>query len=53
MRDLLRGRFRSLIRLEDSFLVEIEISGEALRFEHPDPSEAYGRALLELVSRSR
>ncbi|MCE7482873.1 hypothetical protein [Microbacterium profundi] len=53
LRDLLRGRFRSLIRLEDSFLVEIEISGEALRFEHPDPSEAYGRALLELVSRSR
>lgn len=53
LRDLLRGTFRSLIRLEDSFLVEIEINGEALRFEHPDPSEAYGRALLELVSRSR
>ncbi|MCS3843260.1 pilus assembly protein CpaE [Microbacterium sp. AK031] len=53
LRDLLRGTFRRLVRLEDSFLVEIEISGETLRFEHPDPSEAYGRALLELVSRSR
>ncbi len=52
LRELLRGTFRSLVRLEDSFLVEIEISGETLRFEHPDPSEAYGRALLELVSRS-
>ena len=53
LRDLLRGTFRSLVRLEDSFRVEIEIGGELLAFEHPDPSEAYGRALLELVSRSR
>lgn len=53
LRDLLRGTFRSLVRLEDSFRVEIEIGGEMLAFEHPDPSEAYGRALLELVSRTR
>ncbi|MGO4489664.1 pilus assembly protein CpaE [Microbacterium sp. 2RAF4] len=53
LRDLLRGTFRSLVRLEDSFRVEIEIGGELLAFEHPEPSEAYGRALLELVSRSR
>lgn len=53
LRDLLRGTFRSLVRLEDSFRVEIEIGGELLAFEHPDPSEAYGRALLDLVSRSR
>lgn len=52
LRDLLRGTFRSLVRLEDSFRVEIEIGGELLAFEHPDPSEAYGRALLDLVSRS-
>jgi hypothetical protein len=52
LRDLLRGTFRRLVRLEDTFLVEIEINGETMRFEHPDPSEAYGRALLELVSRS-
>jgi hypothetical protein len=53
LRDLLRGTFRRLSRLTDAFLVEIELAGETLRFEHPDPSEAYGRALLELVSRSR
>jgi len=53
LRDLLRGTFRSLSRLPDTFVVEIELFGETLRFEHPDPSEAYGRALLELVSRSR
>lgn len=53
LRDLLRGTFRSLVRLEDSFRVAIEIGGELLAFEHPDPSEAYGRALLDLISRSR
>ncbi|MCK2036077.1 pilus assembly protein CpaE [Microbacterium sp. SSW1-49] len=53
LRDLLRGTFRRLSRLTDTFLVEIELAGETLRFEHPDPAEAYGRALLELVSRSR
>ncbi|GAA1169973.1 pilus assembly protein CpaE [Microbacterium oxydans] len=53
LRDLLRGTFRSLVRLEDSFRVEIKIGGELLAFEHPDPSEAYGRALLDLISRSR
>ncbi|UYO97324.1 pilus assembly protein CpaE [Microbacterium sp. M28] len=53
LRDLLRGTFRSLVRLDDTFRVEIEIAGEPLRFEHPDPSEAYGNALLELISRSR
>ncbi|GGM43971.1 pilus assembly protein CpaE [Microbacterium saperdae] len=53
LRDLLRGTFRRLVRVTDAFLVEIELAGETLRFEHPDPSEAYGRALLELVSRSR
>ena len=53
LRDLLRGTFRRLVRLDDTFRVEIEIAGEDLRFEHPDPSEAYANALLELISRSR
>ncbi|MFB7249729.1 pilus assembly protein CpaE [Microbacterium sp. NPDC056234] len=53
LRELLRGTFRRLVRLEDTFRVEIEIAGEHLPFEHPDPSEAYGNALLELISRSR
>ena len=53
LRDLLRGTFRSLVRLDDTFRVVVEIAGDALEFEHPDPAEAYGRALLELISRSR
>lgn len=53
LRDLLRGTFRSLVRLDDTFRVEVEIAGEPHAFEHPDPSEAYGRALLELISRSQ
>ena len=52
LRELLRGTFRALVRLPDTFRVEIEIAGEPLTFEHPDPAEAYGRALLALVSRS-
>ncbi|WP_309102187.1 pilus assembly protein CpaE [Microbacterium sp.] len=52
LRELLRGTFRRLVRLEDTFRVEIEIAGEPVQFEHPDPAEAYGRALLELISRS-
>ncbi|PRB07671.1 pilus assembly protein CpaE [Microbacterium sp. MYb64] len=53
LRDLLRGTFRRLVRRDDAFRVEIEIAGERMGFEHPDPSEAYGRALLALVRRSR
>jgi len=52
LRELLRGTFRSLERLADTFRVRVEIAGDVLAFEHPDPSEAYGFALLELVSRS-
>ncbi|WP_029265812.1 MULTISPECIES: hypothetical protein [unclassified Microbacterium] len=52
LRDLLRGTFRALVRLDDAFRVDIEIGGEVIAFEHPDPAEAYGRALLELISRS-
>ena len=52
LRDLLRGTFRALVRLDDAFRVEIEIAGAPLSFEHPDPSEAYGQALLALIARS-
>lgn len=52
LRELLRGTFQTLKRLDDAFCVEIVIAGATLAFEHPDPSEAYGRALLELISRS-
>ncbi|QNA92109.1 MULTISPECIES: pilus assembly protein CpaE [unclassified Microbacterium] len=53
LRELLRGTFRALMRLDDTFRVDVDIAGDLLSFEHPDPSEAYGRALLELISRSR
>ena len=53
LRELLRGAFRVLRRLEDAFEVEIELGGETRRFEHPDVAEAYGLALLELIGRSR
>ena len=53
LRELLRSTFRALRRLGDAFEVEVEIAGDRRRFEHPDVSEAYGRALLELIGRSR
>lgn len=52
LRELLRGTFRRLTRVDDAFVAEIEIAGERLGFEHPDPSEAYGRALLALIRRA-
>ncbi|SFR91749.1 hypothetical protein SAMN05428970_3837 [Agromyces sp. CF514] len=53
LRELLRSTFRSLTRLDDAFEVEVEIAGSPMRFEHPEVAEAYGRALLELIGRSR
>lgn len=52
LRELLRGTFRRLSRLEYTLVVEVVIAGEALAFEHPDPAEAYGRALLALILRT-
>ena len=53
LRELLRATFRGLRRLPDAYEVEIELDGHARRFEHPDPAEAYGMALLALIERSR
>lgn len=53
LRTLLGGTFRMLRRERDAFVVEIEVLGEELAFEHPDPSEAYGRALLALLRRAQ
>lgn len=53
LRELLRATFRGLRRLPDAYEVEIELDGQARRFEHPDPAEAYGMALLALIERSR
>jgi hypothetical protein len=51
LRELLRGTFRALRRLADTFAVDVEIAGTALTFEHPEPSDAYAMALLQLLGR--
>ncbi len=56
LRELLRGAFRSLRRLEDSHEVEIALHSttgrdEVLRFEHPEPADAYALAVLEMLRR--
>lgn len=51
LRLLLGGTFRALRRADDTFVVETEVLGEERAFEHPDPSEAYGLALLALLRR--
>jgi hypothetical protein len=53
LRELLRATFRSLRRLPDAYEVEIELDGTPRHFEHPDPAEAYGMALLALIERTR
>ncbi|MCB7135204.1 pilus assembly protein CpaE [Cellulosimicrobium marinum] len=53
LRDLLRSTFRALRRTSDGYVVEVEILGAPRTFDDADPAGAYGRALLELVARSR
>jgi hypothetical protein len=49
LRELLRTTFRSLTRLTDAYRVDIDLHGEVRSFEHPEPAEAYGLALLALI----
>lgn len=51
LREMLRGAFRSLRRLADTHRVEIELAGEALSFEHPQPEDAYAAAVLAMLRR--
>lgn len=51
LRELLRGAFRRLERLADTHRVEIEFAGERQAFEHPQPEDAYGLALLHILRR--
>jgi len=51
LRELLRQSFRSLRRLEDTHRVEIDFAGEQRSFEHPQPEDAYGLALLDVLTR--
>ncbi|GAA3914390.1 pilus assembly protein CpaE [Microbacterium invictum] len=52
LRELLRATFRSLTRLPDTHRVEIEVAGELLEFEHPQPEDAYALAVRELLRRA-
>ena len=51
LRELLRGAFRSLVRLAYTYRVEIVFAGEAAAFEHPQPEDAYALALLHVLRR--
>jgi hypothetical protein len=52
LRELLRTTFRSLNRMTDAYRVDVELHGELRSFEHPEPAEAYGLALLALIQLS-
>lgn len=50
LRDKLAGTFRTLTRHDDCWEVAIEVSGRPRAFQHADPAEAYGLALLYLIT---
>ncbi len=52
LRELLRSTFRSLRRLADTFEVEIRVGDDTVRFEHPEPADAYALAVLDLLRRA-
>jgi hypothetical protein len=51
LREMLRGGFRALRRLDDTYEVEIVRAGQTRRFAHPEPADAYAMALLSLLAR--
>ena len=54
LRELLRGSFRSLRRLEDAgYRVELELADETVGFEAAGAADAYSAALLSLLVRVR
>lgn len=50
LRELLAGTFRSLQPVAGAWRVTIEIRGRTLTVQHADAAEAYGLALLHLVT---
>src|SRR5882724_3588501 len=50
LRDKLGGTFRRLERDDDHYRVVIEVLGREAVAEHDDPAEAYGLALLHLIT---
>ena len=53
LRDLLRSTFRSLARQDDdSYRVTVDLFGTPKSFDAAEPADAYGDALLRLISLS-
>ena len=50
LRELLGGTFRRLARYDGRWRVEIEVAGRPFAAEHFDACEAYGLALLHLIT---
>jgi hypothetical protein len=50
LRDKLAGTFRRLQRDGDTYEVVTEVAGHEERARHRDPEEAYGLALLQLIT---
>ncbi|HEU5271235.1 MAG TPA: hypothetical protein VFU36_15010 [Jatrophihabitans sp.] len=50
LRELLAGTFRALRRVDDEWQVDLAVNGEPASVRHPDAEEAYGLALLQLVT---
>ncbi|MGI8695051.1 MAG: hypothetical protein ACR2JQ_00075 [Mycobacteriales bacterium] len=50
LRERLGGTFRRLERDREAYAVVLEVAGHQVRIEHHDPVEAYGLALLHLIT---
>ena len=51
LREMLRGAFRALRRLADTYEVDVVVAGTAHTFTHPEPSDAYAQAVLAMLAR--
>ncbi len=52
LRELLGATFRSLDRVDGDWQVRLEINSVPVQVRHADPEQAYGLALLHLISSS-
>ena len=50
LRELLAGTFRALRRVDDEWQVDLQVNGEPAGVRHEDAEEAYGLALLQLIT---
>ncbi|UQX88725.1 hypothetical protein M6D93_01680 [Jatrophihabitans telluris] len=50
LRELLAGTFRTLDRTSEGWRVRVEVGGAEAEFVDADPEQAYGGALLHLLS---